>query len=70
MNTAITHLSDEQLHDLVTYITEDCGSGLDQDSFADALLSMLADVAGMESLTEQQAIYVVDAAFKLYTQTI
>lgn len=69
MNTAITQLNDEQLHDLVTYITEDYGTDIDQETFAMALLAMLDDVAGMECLTDDEQDSLVAAAFKLYTQT-
>ncbi len=68
MNTANTQLNDEQLHDLVAYITEDYGTDIDQDTFAMALLTMMEDVAGMECLTDYEQENVVAAAFKLYTQ--
>ncbi len=69
MNTANTHLNDEQLQDLVTYITEDFGSDIDHDTFTTALLSMLENVAGLECLSDDELDLLIDAAFKLYTQT-
>lgn len=69
MNTANTHITDDQLQDLVTYITEDFGSDIDHDTFTTALLAMLEDVAGMECLTDDEQGLLIDAAFKLYTQT-
>ena len=61
-------LTTEQENDLVQFITEDFGVELDHDDFVECCLQMFEDIAGLESLDDNQTKTITTRLWRLYVQ--
>lgn len=61
-------LTTEQESDLVQFITEDFGADLDHDDFVECCLQMFEDIAGLESLDDNQTKTITTRLWRLYVQ--
>ena len=67
MDKLNNQLTNEDIQRLVLFIEEDYGSGLDKQSFTEALLLMLEEVPGFEMGPHEESD-IIELAYAMYKQ--
>lgn len=66
MAEQFTHLTDNEVTNLVTFLVEDFGLNLSCDAFAEAMGLMLENLPGLEGLDPVQLGEVIEQAYRVY----